>query len=269
MSQRSCKHGWGFTKVLGKCLGCQALNKCCFVRVGLLVLLASALWPVLSVLPFRCLLGDHVRSSEPGPPCRYAGSGLCRGGHTIVFTLLARWLIACSSFSLLICPIVHLSQSMPGFFLSGKFHIALEHMSHAHVQFTSHPLNLAEVWLACVLAPTCLLGTGACSLRGCPRAQDITLPTSPRQISKQLPSGHHLQRLQVETFTDSGGKHSGCESKLNHPGTAGFSLLFNIPGFHFGYLFLTHSHSMLFEDESKCPPEFVEAFNDFGSWCLG
>ena len=37
----------------------------------------------------------------------------------------------------------------------------------------------------------------------------------------------------------------GCGSKLSHQGTAGFSLWFHLPGFHFGYLFLTHSHTML------------------------
>ena len=35
---------------------------------------------------------------------------------------------------------------------------------------------------------------------------------------------------------------SGCGSKLSHQGTAGFSSWFHLPGFHFGYLFLTHSH---------------------------
>ena len=34
----------------------------------------------------------------------------------------------------------------------------------------------------------------------------------------------------------------GSRSKLNHRGTAGFCLWFHLPGFHFGYLFLTHSH---------------------------
>ena len=34
----------------------------------------------------------------------------------------------------------------------------------------------------------------------------------------------------------------GCGSKLSQEGTAGFSLWFHLPGFHFGYLFLTHSH---------------------------
>ena len=34
----------------------------------------------------------------------------------------------------------------------------------------------------------------------------------------------------------------GYGSKLNHPGTAGFSPCFHFPGLHFGYLFLTHSH---------------------------
>ena len=33
----------------------------------------------------------------------------------------------------------------------------------------------------------------------------------------------------------------GCGSKLNHHGTTIFSLCVHLPGFHFGYLFLTHS----------------------------
>ena len=35
---------------------------------------------------------------------------------------------------------------------------------------------------------------------------------------------------------------NGCGSKYNHQGTADFSLWFHLPGFHFGYAFLTHSH---------------------------
>ena len=34
----------------------------------------------------------------------------------------------------------------------------------------------------------------------------------------------------------------GSRSKLNHQGTAGFGHGFHLPGFHFGYPFLTHSH---------------------------
>ena len=33
----------------------------------------------------------------------------------------------------------------------------------------------------------------------------------------------------------------GCGSKFSHQRTAGFSPWFHLPGFHFGYLFLTHS----------------------------
>ena len=33
----------------------------------------------------------------------------------------------------------------------------------------------------------------------------------------------------------------GCGSKLNHQGTTGLSPWFLLPGFYFGYLFLTHS----------------------------
>ena len=34
----------------------------------------------------------------------------------------------------------------------------------------------------------------------------------------------------------------GYGSKFNHQRTAGFSLMFYLRGFHFGCLFLTHSH---------------------------
>ena len=33
--------------------------------------------------------------------------------------------------------------------------------------------------------------------------------------------------------------------KIEPQGTAGFSLLFHLPGFHFGYLFLTRSHLLV------------------------
>ena len=35
----------------------------------------------------------------------------------------------------------------------------------------------------------------------------------------------------------------GCGSKLNHQGAAGCSPSFHLPGFHFGCIFLTHSHT--------------------------
>ena len=38
----------------------------------------------------------------------------------------------------------------------------------------------------------------------------------------------------------------GCGSTLNHQGTADFSPCFHLPGFHFGYLFLTHSRITCF-----------------------
>ena len=38
----------------------------------------------------------------------------------------------------------------------------------------------------------------------------------------------------------------GCGSKLNNWGYASFSLWFHLPGFHFGYAFLTHSHLFVF-----------------------
>ena len=50
----------------------------------------------------------------------------------------------------------------------------------------------------------------------------------------------HLQ-LAAICFSHTLWRH-GYESKLNHQGTAGFSLCFDLPGFYFGYLFLTHTH---------------------------
>ena len=38
------------------------------------------------------------------------------------------------------------------------------------------------------------------------------------------------------------GPRAGCGSKLNHHGPTGFQPFFHVPGFHFGYIFLTHSH---------------------------
>ena len=48
---------------------------------------------------------------------------------------------------------------------------------------------------------------------------------------------------------ESKGTTFGYGSKLNYQGTAGFSPSFYVPGFHFGYMFLTHRH--LFA-ESRC-----------------
>ena len=36
----------------------------------------------------------------------------------------------------------------------------------------------------------------------------------------------------------------GYGSKLSHQGTAGFGPCVHLPGFHFGYLFLTHTHTV-------------------------
>ena len=38
---------------------------------------------------------------------------------------------------------------------------------------------------------------------------------------------------------------NGYESTLNHQGTAGFGPFFHLPGFYFGYLFLTHTQMAL------------------------
>ena len=41
---------------------------------------------------------------------------------------------------------------------------------------------------------------------------------------------------------------TGYGSKLNHQGTTGFSDRFHLPGCHLGYLFLTHSQHVPFQD---------------------
>ena len=41
----------------------------------------------------------------------------------------------------------------------------------------------------------------------------------------------------------------GCGSKLNHQGTPGFNPGFHLPGFHFGYPFLTHIAGCLLEPQ--------------------
>ena len=48
-------------------------------------------------------------------------------------------------------------------------------------------------------------------------------------------------------------KPLGCGSILNHQGTADVSPCFHIPGFHFGYLLLNHSHFV--ECVSIFPPK--------------
>ena len=42
-------------------------------------------------------------------------------------------------------------------------------------------------------------------------------------------------------------------SILSHQGTAGFRPCFHLPGFHFGYLILTHSHMNQIETKVKTP----------------
>ena len=62
----------------------------------------------------------------------------------------------------------------------------------------------------------------------------LSVSGSPKLIGLWL---HESQNLGM------GQNHMGnYGSNLNHQGTAGFSLWFHLPGFHFGYLFLTHSH---------------------------
>ena len=51
----------------------------------------------------------------------------------------------------------------------------------------------------------------------------------------------------------------GYGSKMNHQGTAGLSPCFHFPGFHFGYIFLTHCHMGILP-KVRPPP--------FRWWCL-
>ena len=48
-------------------------------------------------------------------------------------------------------------------------------------------------------------------------------------------------------------------SKLSHWGTADFSLCFHLPGFHFGYLCLTHSHQAFAADLGRGAGAFRSA----------
>ena len=64
----------------------------------------------------------------------------------------------------------------------------------------------------------------------------------------------------------------GCGSKLNHWGTAGYSPCFHLPGFHFGYLFLTHSHVSWHSCSALHKPLLAlrrVRYSDIGSKCEG
>ena len=62
------------------------------------------------------------------------------------------------------------------------------------------------------------------------RAQNHWACRSPRKLNPEGPNSTSLGR-----------SRNGYGSKLNHQGTADFSPCFHLPGFHFGYLCLTHS----------------------------
>ena len=56
----------------------------------------------------------------------------------------------------------------------------------------------------------------------------------------------------------------GCGSKLTQQRTAGFSPWFHLPGFHFGYFFLTHSHGILAVGFLLVPPCHPNRRPEFG-----
>ena len=58
---------------------------------------------------------------------------------------------------------------------------------------------------------------------------------------------------------------NGCGSKLNHQGTADLSPWFHLPGFYFGYPFLTHSQMAIMPGmgEYVLPPFAVPGFPVF------
>ena len=60
---------------------------------------------------------------------------------------------------------------------------------------------------------------------------------------------------------------NGCGSKLNYQGTAGCSPSFHLPGFHFGYIFLTHSHTWTHRGHFfwDSPPKSVR-FSEKRTW---
>ena len=53
--------------------------------------------------------------------------------------------------------------------------------------------------------------------------------------------GRHGEKKQQTLALRRIPKGGGCGSKLSHQRTAGFTLCFHLPGFHFEYIFSTHS----------------------------
>ena len=84
-----------------------------------------------------------------------------------------------------------------------------------------------------------------------PNSSSLSLPSrwssTPPQIKVRTDDTRTMiHRRSFTHFTH------GCGSKLNHQRPAGFSPCLHLPGFRFGYLFLTHTH--MFQDigDSGC-----------------
>ena len=64
--------------------------------------------------------------------------------------------------------------------------------------------------------------------------------------------------LSFRIRADSNNSPSGCGSKLIRQGTAGFSLWFHLPGFHFGVtLFLTHSQIFAIDTQASASHKWL------------
>ena len=71
----------------------------------------------------------------------------------------------------------------------------------------------------------------------------IVLPTIHRGGSSGIPFESWLEQAYFV-------KH-GYGSKLNHQGTTGFGPCFHLPGFHLGYLFLTHGRAWAWHGQAE------------------
>ena len=76
-------------------------------------------------------------------------------------------------------------------------------------------------------------------------------PPTPSRKNKWFRAGRCFQAVQrAKPLGAQSSSPSGYGSKLNQQGTAGFSHCFHLPGFHFRYLFLTHSHLGQLDDSA-------------------
>ena len=114
--------------------------------------------------------------------------------------------------------------------------------------FTSEPWTWQAIWV-CVLCSW--LGTFCVGLGLKGSQQEAT------NVAVQIAILPHRMQEAAIPF--------GYGSKLNHQGTAGFSPCFHLPGFHFGYIFLTHGY--LAECEvGSCPRDAGRTYLSWDQW---